>query len=126
MGDDGGSVLRIAHQAGHVGHEHKPFGVERDGAHRSGDVGIAVVDFSVFAPRGRADDRREATPHGFLQRRDVDLDDFADVADVNFFAGIVLVVEQQLTAFENIRAIESARLAAERFDGLDDLRVDLA
>ena len=34
---------------------------------------------------------------------DVDLDDFADVADVNFFAGIFFVVEAQFSAFENVR-----------------------
>ena len=77
---------------------------------RGGDVGVAIVNFSVLAARGRADDGREAAPDGFLQRRDVDFDDFADIADVNFLAGIFLVVEQQFFAFENVRAGKADRL----------------
>ena len=79
------------------------------------------------SPRGgRADDRREAAPHGFLQRRDVDLDDFADISDVDLLPGIILVVEVKLPAFEDVRPGEADRLAAERVDGLDDLGIDLA
>ena len=69
---------------------------------RGGDVGVAVVNLPVLAARGRADDRREAAPDGFLQRRDVDLDDFADVTDVNFLARIFLVVQPEFAAFENV------------------------
>ena len=40
--------------------------------------------------------------------------------------GLVRVVQPELAAFENVRAAKPARLAAQRFDGLHDLRVDLA
>ena len=99
---------------------------ERDGAHRGGDVGVAVVNFSVLAARGRADDRCVAAPDAFLERRDVDLDDFADVADVNFLAGIFLVVEKQFFALENVRAGKTHGLAAQRIDGVDDFGIDFA
>ena len=57
---------------------------------------------------------------------DIDLDDFADVADVNFPAGIFLVVEPQLPAFENVPPGKAHRPAAEILDGFDNVRIDFA
>ena len=114
----------IAHQAGYVGHEDEPFGIERDGTHRGGDIGVAVIDLAILAARGRADDRRVAAPDAFLQRPHVDFDDFTDVTDVDLRSGILLVIEIQFFAFEDVGPGETDGLATERVDGLDHLGID--
>ena len=126
MRDERGRIFEIAHQSGHVAHEDEPLCVERDCAHRGGDVGVAVVNLAILAARGRADDGRVAAPDALFQRRDIHFSHLADVTDVNFPAGIVLVVEVKFFAFENVRAGETDRLATERVDGFDDFGIDLA
>ena len=49
MGYDSRNVFRVAHQSGHVRHEHQPFRIQRNGGHGGGHVGVAVVNFSVLA-----------------------------------------------------------------------------
>ena len=126
MRDQRGGIFEIAHQARDIAHEDEPLGVERDGDHRRSDVGVAIVNLAVFAACGRTDHRCVTAPDAFLEWRDVDLDDFADIADVNFLAGIFFVVEVKFPAFENVRAGKSHRLATERIDGGDDLGIDFA
>ena len=81
----------------------------------TGGIGKPVA--RLLAARGWADDRRMAAPDAFLERRNIDFDDFPDVADVNFLAGIFLVAEPELAAFKNVRSGKTHGLAAERIEG---------
>jgi dethiobiotin synthetase len=86
VGDDGGGVLGVSEEAGHVGHEDEAFGLEGDGGHGGGDIGVAVVEVTVEAAGGGADDGGDALGDTVEQGRGVDLDDLADEAEIEGLA----------------------------------------
>src|SRR6266545_4740738 len=104
-------ILGVTEQAGNIAHKNQPLRLERNGGLRGCDVRIAIVNFSILAARGRADDRRDALRDALEQWRGVHADDFTDVTNINFLAEILLIVEPQLAASENIRSGKSFRLA---------------
>ena len=68
----------------------------------------------------------EAAPDAFLERSHVNFYDFAHVADVDFFTGIMWVIEQKFFALKNVRPGKSHGVAAEGIDGFDDFRINFA
>src|SRR5262249_47291491 len=126
MRNHGGRIFGIAHEAGHIAHEHEALGLERDGGLRRPHVGVAVVNARVLAESPWTDHPPDTVPNALAQRLRVDLRHLTDKANVDFRTGILVVVEEQFAAAENVSAGKHARLAAEGVDRFDDLWIDLA
>lgn len=73
--DDAVRAFGVMQQAGHIAHEDQAPGVG-DGGLGGGNVGIAVIDFAVFAAGGRTDDGSDALAEAIQQWRGVDADNF--------------------------------------------------
>ena len=114
MRNDRIGIFRISQKSRHVAHENEPFGLERNGHLRGGNVRVAIVNFSVLAAGCRADDRRDAAPDTFRKRLNVHRGDFADEAEVNFFAQLYLSSSSlrhlKMSAPENPRALPPSSL----------------
>ena len=120
-------VVPVEH-ARRIGEHDELFGLQHLGELSGDEVGVDVVGLPVLA---HADRRHHRDKAPLLQRPDhlrVDRGDFADLADVDLPAAVVLVRKQHLPRPDESAVLtgEADRLAARLIDERHDFLVDLA
>ena len=82
VGNNGRRVRWIAHQPGDVAHKNQPLGPQGHGRLGGRGIGIAIVKLAITPPRGGTDHRDDVFAQTILERSDIDLPHFPNVARI--------------------------------------------